>query len=127
MTRFRALNIGVIAGCLAGSVVHAARALWMPPPMVVTARVPYALPVEVVPVLPPGTPAPDPHDGGVDEDAQVVTGDDEGIAVELDGAHGGVVDDLVLRRVPQVNRGVGLPQLDEPRAVRCEVGDEAPQ
>ena len=33
--------------------------------------------------------------GGVDHDAQVVGGDDEGVAVEGDRSDGGVVDDLV--------------------------------
>jgi hypothetical protein len=52
MTRFLPLHLGLVAGCLAGLVVHGARALWQPVPMIVTARVRYAPLVEAVPALP---------------------------------------------------------------------------
>jgi hypothetical protein len=46
---------------------------------------------------------------GIDKDAQIIPGDEECVAVELDHTHGGVVDDLVLRRLSQVDREVGFP------------------
>jgi hypothetical protein len=49
---------------------------------------------------------------GVDEDAQIVPGNEECVAVELDGADGGMVNDLVLRRISHVDRDIGLPEFN---------------
>jgi len=63
---------------------------------------------------------------GVADDAQVVAGHEECIAVELDSADGGVVDDLVLRGIAHLDGEVRLPQLDEARALAREVANETP-
>ena len=65
--------------------------------------------------------------GGIDQDPQVVARDDEGVAIQGDESHVGMVDDLVPGLVPG-RAGLGrLPQLGEARAVRGQPGDQAAQ
>jgi hypothetical protein len=62
--------------------------------------------------------------GGVRQQARIVPGDHERVAVERDRADRGVVDDLLLPQVGQRWRGLPGPQLGEAGAVVDEVPDE---